>query len=336
MRIAVLCGGGSAEREVSLRSGAAMTRALARRGYDAAQLILDSTYLQLESAATELPAGNNSAPALPSEASSALDSLRGVDLVLTSLHGAAGENGAWQGLLELAGLPYVSAGVKGSALAMDKVVTKRLLASLGIDTPRWWLYRSGDAWPVPSDITEIVAKPVSEGSSVGVVLTTNDAAGRAAVAELATRYSPVLIEQRIHGPELTCGVIGLSADPLPLPLVEIRAGGQFYDYTAKYTSGGSEYICPAEIDPGVARRIQSDATLAYRELELEPFARLDCLLDADGRHWFLEANTLPGFTELSLLPMAARAAGVEMDELLELLMLFALERREARRAVEVA
>jgi D-alanine-D-alanine ligase len=140
----------------------------------------------------------------------------------------------------------------------------------------------------------------------------------------------MLVEERIHGRELTAGVIGPSREAVALPLVEIAPKQGFYDYTAKYTAGQSVYTCPAQIDAAATALIQRHALALYRELDLEPYARIDCLLDAAGRPWFLEANTLPGFTALSLLPQAAKAAGIEFGELLELLMLCALERHEAQ------
>jgi D-alanine-D-alanine ligase len=250
------------------------------------------------------------------------------------MHGAHGENGAWQGLLELLDVPFVSAGVKGSALGMDKIVTKRLFEQLGIPTPAWWIERRGQSCrsAIPVEVARLVAKPVAEGSSVGVEMAANDAAGWETIAQLNARFDPLLIEQRIDGRELTAALIGPSSEALALPLVEIKPGEDFYSYEAKY-GGVSNYECPAEIDGESARQIQAYAETVYREFELGPFARIDVLLDAQGQPWFLEANTLPGFTEHSLLPMAARAAGIEMGELLELLMLFALERWEGQHGV---
>jgi D-alanine-D-alanine ligase len=157
----------------------------------------------------------------------------------------------------------------------------------------------------------------------------NDAEGWAQIRELGARFDPLLIEERIHGTEVTAGVIGHSLEPVALPLVRIRPAEGFYDYRAKYTSGATDYECPASVPEPVAQLVQSRAALLYSELDLDPYARLDFIIDSLGEPWFLEANTLPGFTDLSLLPMAAGAAGVEMGELLEILMLLALERSEA-------
>jgi len=341
LRVAVLAGGGSSEREVSLRSGAAVLAALQSAGYDATLLQLGTDNLSLEAAqdtAAQLPSASGTggtavqtlAKTTPTDAS-AIAAIRSAGVVFTMLHGSLGENGAWQGVLELAGVPYVSAGVKGSALAMDKVVSKRLFEQLGVPTPRWWTISKAEPTPqVPESITELVAKPATEGSSVGIAMVENNAAGWERIAALAAQFDPLLVEERIRGRELTVGVIGTTDDPVALPIVEILAGNEFYDYDAKY-AGISKYECPAQVDADIAQRISEQALLMYRAFDLGPYARVDCLLSEDGTPYFLEANTLPGFTQHSLLPMAARAAGIEMDELLELLMLCAIERREGQR-----
>jgi D-alanine-D-alanine ligase len=341
LRVAVLAGGGSSEREVSLRSGRAVLNALLASGHQAELLELSPDNLTLEPGAEPAEfaplvaeTSGGFAPAvhgapLASGNSSALQVIRQCDIVLTMLHGSHGENGAWQGLLELARVPYVSAGVKGSALAMDKIVSKRLFEQLSIPTPRWWVaHKDAEVPEIPPDVLELVAKPPLEGSSVGIEMVPNDSVGWSRIRKLNERYDRLLIEERIKGRELTVGLIGASSDPVALPIVEIVAGNEYYDYEAKY-GGKSSYICPADLAPTAARSISAYATTVYREFDLGPFARVDCLLDEQEQPWFLEANTLPGFTELSLLPMAAKAAGIEMGELLDLLMLCALERNEA-------
>jgi len=339
MQIVVLAGGSSAEREISLVSGKAVAEALSGAGHHAELLAISSEDITYDrTLAGDQPAqlpdiAVGAKPALTKQSEEKLPVLariRAADMIVTTLHGTRGEDGVWQGLLELAGVPYVSAGVKGSALAMDKLTSKRLFAQLEIPTPPYWVQRR---WAdcrkqVPPEITDLVAKPVNQGSSVGIEFVTNDDGGWTRITELNQRYDPLLLEQRIAGRELTASVIGPLANPLALPLVEIRPKREFYDYTAKYTAGQTEYICPAPVEQQLAQQIQRDAVLAYRELELEPYSRLDCILDHDGGWWFLEANTLPGFTSLSLLPRAAKAAGIAFTELLQLLMLCALERWE--------
>jgi D-alanine-D-alanine ligase len=341
LRIVVLAGGGSSEREVSLRSGRAVASALGSLGYrtDLLQLAPDNLSIETrEAVALPLGATNDGPSAVATRTEvesnpSALSAIRQADVVFTMLHGSAGENGAWQGLLDLAQVPYVSAGVKGSALAMDKIVTKRLFESLGIPTPRWWVHDGGPgqtSLEIPRGIKDLVAKPPSEGSSVGVTMFPNDLTGWDEVDRLCSTYGRLLIEERIWGREMTIGVIGPSDRGTALPIVEIVASGDYYDYEAKY-GGQSNYDCPASLPAFVAELIASAATEIYEEFDLAPFARIDFMLDQDNKYYFLEANTLPGFTEHSLLPMAARAAGIEMGELLELLMLCAIERHEAKR-----
>lgn len=346
----VLAGGSSAERDISLISGHAVATALQQRGLPVELLAVnhdDITFDPQLSSLQATPALSGAAPdvevaqpgwapdgpASIAPASPALiPRLRRGAVVFTTLHGTRGEDGVWQGLLELLDVPYVSANVKGSVLGMDKLVAKQLCQQLGVPTPRFWVMRAGRAYRdlLPPEVTELVAKPTNQGSSVGIEMVNNDDEGWARIAALNERFDPLLIEQRIYGRELTAGVIGLGSDPLPLPLVEIRPRRAFYDYTAKYTSGESEYICPAELPDAVVREVQAHALTVFREFELEPYARMDFILDADSRPWFLEANTLPGFTPLSLLPRAAQALGIDFQELLELLLLVALERWEQR------
>lgn len=342
-QVLVLCGGGSHEREVSLRSGRAVFGALASAGYAAALTAMASDNLSIEAVESanleRLSAGNTSeglkhgSQPAPESGSGLMATLHsGPVMVLSTMHGALGENGSWQGLLELLDVPYVSAGVKGSALGMDKLISKRLFEQLGIPTPPWWVEQQGESCrlQIPAELRQLVAKPVGEGSSVGVEMVDNDQAGWERIAELNRRFDPLLIEERVAGKEITCAVIGPSRRPLALPLIEIRPRSDFYSYEAKYTSGGSQYLCPAPLADDIAASVQRRAERIYQEFELGPYARIDCLVDESGQSWFLEANTLPGFTELSLLPMAASAAGISMAELLELLMLFALERWEGR------
>lgn len=345
LNVVVLAGGGSSEREVSLVSGEAVVRELARQGFNARMLELNPDDISIARmlqppAADVAQAQPGAAPlqivAQPGQGGGGLalfEQVRGVDVVFTTMHGARGENGAWQGLLELLGVPYVSAGVKGSAVAMDKLLAKYIMERLDVPTPRYWLAQPGLACraDVPADVTALVAKPVDQGSSVGIAMVANDDAGWSEIGALVLRFGRMLVEERIHGRELTAGVIGHGDEALALPLVEITPQRGFYDYTAKYTAGGSVYTCPADVDAATTALVQRHALALYRELDLAPYARIDCLLDEAHQPWFLEANTLPGFTSLSLLPRAAAAAGISFGELLQLLMLCAIERDERRR-----
>lgn len=342
MPVVVVAGGSSNEREISLISGQAVAAALNSAGFHAELLQVARDNLTLES---PVSAGNDAerlssvapssrAPVPQTEArQNIISRVRRAGLVVTTMHGTQGEDGVWQGVFELLGVPYVSAGVKGSALAMDKLISKRLFEQLGILTPRYWVDKPELSCrsAVPAEIEELVAKPVAEGSSVGIAFVNNDDAGWDTIATLVQRHGRMLVEQRIHGRELTAGVIGHEDEAVALPLVEITPRQrEFYDYTAKYTKGETKYNCPADLPESLALAIQQQALTIYREFELSPYARIDCLLDVGGDAWFLEANTLPGFTPLSLLPLAAQAAGVDFTELVELVMLVALERHERR------
>lgn len=342
LRVAVLAGGGGSEREVSLTSGQAVASALVSAGFPVELLELQQDDLTVNRRVL----GRNDPEKLPERypavASAELfhsgpattpimQCLPRAQMVFTTLHGTRGEDGVWQGVFELLGLPYVSAGVKGSALAMDKLTSKRLFQQLGIPTPRYWVERHGASCrdEVDKELPLLIAKPVAQGSSVGIDIVENNDSGWMRIAELTSQYGTMIIEERIQGRELTAAVIGDEHGVLALPLVEIKPQhSAFYSYSAKYTAGGSEYICPADIAAAYVETIQRHALTIFREFELAPYARMDCMLDADGVPWFLEANTLPGFTSLSLLPMAANAAGIEFTELIEMLMLLAIERWE--------
>jgi len=343
LRLTVLAGGSSSEREVSLVSGRAVARALADEGY-ATELVTvgqdDLSYaaeLQQPAAARRLDSSGSESAAEQAalardESSGVVQYLRQTQLVFTTMHGTRGEDGVWQGVLELTGVPYVSADVRGSALAMDKLVSKRLFQQLGIPTPRYWVERRRQTCrgEVPAEIRHLVAKPVAQGSSVGIEMIDNDGDGWTAVEKLVKEFGTMLIEERIAGRELTAAIIGPGGEAVSLPLVEIKPLKRgFYDYTAKYIKGETEYLCPAPVSEETAELVHRHARTIYDEFGLAPYARIDCILDSLGTPWFLEANTLPGFTPLSLVPQAAAAAGIGFGELLEMLMLVALERWEA-------
>ncbi len=334
MNVLVLAGGASSEREISLKSGHAVVDALAGRGFSTALAVISEQGIALDYFKALGPGNPPSEQSLSLDTQSSVASLVRHDVVFTMMHGNMGENGTWQGLLRLVGLPFVSADVKGSAIAMDKLLTKRIARTLGISTPRWW---SGADLAtirsmIPAGVERLVAKPVDQGSSVGVAIFDNDDAGWHHAQAVCEGINRPMVEECISGRELTSGWIGHGTEPVGLPVVEIRPEQGFYDYRAKYTKGASQYICPAPLADETRKNIISDAGRIYRELELEPFARIDFILDESGRHWFLEANTLPGFTELSLLPMAAASVGMEYAELLETLMLLAVERQERQGA----
>jgi D-alanine-D-alanine ligase len=302
MRIAVLQGGRSAEREVSLRSGRQVANALTQRGHDVEQIDLDRE---------------------------AWDRLRdgGYDCVFIALHGRLGEDGTVQGMLELLGLPYVGSGVLASALCIDKTRGNDLLRSQGLMIPDFEEFEGDDV----DELTEryglpVVVKPVREGSTIGLTIA-RDVDAVASGLVLARRYdSRVLVQRFIAGTEITVGILA-TPEICVLPTLEITYENETYDYDAKYTEGRSHHIIPARI-PEPARRAASDAAArAFRALGCEGMARVDFIISPDCTPWLLEVNTVPGLTELSLLPDAARAAGIPFDELCDRLVRHGIERR---------
>jgi len=291
-KVALLCGGKSAEREVSLRGGEAVHRALLVRGHK----------VKVFDPAKDLPQ-------LVKEAST-------FDAAFLVLHGPGGEDGTVQGLLDLLGLPYQGAGVLGSALAMDKALSKMLYQRAGLLVPRAVEIRQGE--PVKEALVKIgfplVVKPVSQGSSVGLSLVENEAMLQEALKEAFAHEDRVLIEEYIAGREITVGVLGGEA----LPVVEIRPGKgyRFFDYEAKYTPGATEEICPAPIPQEIARRAQEAALIAHQALRLRHYSRTDMILSGE-KIYVLETNTIPGMTETSLLPLAAKVAGLSFENLVE-------------------
>jgi D-alanine-D-alanine ligase len=287
-KVAVLLGGRSAEREISLESGKAVLDALRRCGVDAH-------------------------PFDPSE--QLMDALlqQGYERAHIALHGRYGEDGTVQGALELLGLPYTGSGVLASALAMDKWRAKLLWQSAGINTPRHILLNEqSDFEAVVKELgLPLIVKPSREGSTIG--LSKVREAGEIAPAwRLAARHDAmVLAEQFIEGTELTASILGEVA----LPLVRIQTEGDLYDYEAKYLSDKTQYFCPSGVSVEQERLIREQALQAHRLLGCEGWGRVDLILDKSGTPYFLEANTSPGMTTHSLVPMAAKAAGISFDEL---------------------
>lgn len=286
--VAVLLGGRSAEREVSLRTGAAVAEALRRRGH----------------AVVEIDAQDDLAARLAQAAPAA---------AFLALHGRWGEDGTVQGLLEMLGIPYTGSSVLASALAMDKGLSKVVFRASGVPTPDFQVLRPGQPVTAVELGAPLVAKPLREGSTIGVGVARTEAEIPAAVATARSCADEVLVEAFVAGREVTLGVL----DGVPLPLVEVVPEGGFYDYESKYTPGRTRYVCPAELDPHVAAAASRVGAAAYAALGCAGAARVDVLLDADERPWVLEVNTIPGMTPTSLLPKAALAAGIEFDELVE-------------------
>jgi len=276
-------GGPGAERDVSLRSGAAVCKALA-------SVAATVTAIDVTTRSVELPSDT--------------------DLVFNIIHGTFGEDGDLQDLLDSAGVPYTGEGAAGSRLAFDKIESKRSFDAAGVPTPQWEILSPGER---PSLALPFVAKPPREGSSVGVHLVHDADSVASALDDCFARGSEVLIEEFVSGRELTVGILGDRA----LPVIEIVPKDGFYDYEHKYTKGGSEYFCPADLPEGVTASVQAAALAAHRSLGLEVYSRVDVLLDRSNRPYVLEVNTIPGMTETSLLPKAAAAVGISFPALCE-------------------
>jgi glutamyl-tRNA synthetase len=338
-RVAVVMGGESQERDVSRVTGTAVARALASRGYEVT--LLDTERGRIALAETQTPkighappasAGTDPTTPAPSAAlettgPKAVERLAGsladVDVVFLALHGGWGEDGTIQGLFEMAGIPYTGSGVLGSAVAMDKDRAKRLVQGAGVPTPAWRLLDVRDDTPLEARLLEeartqagggdVIVKPNAEGSTVGLTFVGAGGDLRPAVREAARFGSAVLVEKFVPGRELTVSVLGTEV----LPIVEIIPTGGIYTYQAKYTKGQSRYEVPAKLSSSLTQAVQRSAYDSFAVLGLEGFARIDYRLAPDESFWFLEANTIPGMTPLSLVPMAAKAAGISFEELVE-------------------
>jgi len=329
MRVTVLMGGDSVEREVSLASGCQVARALRDRGHrvtalDTLQGVLSHGQEEEILAAGvrppgaippgRLPGGLRDLPGLPEVAEA--------DVLFLTLHGGAGEDGTLQTLLELAGVPFTGSGRLGCTLAMDKEVSKRLLRDAGVATPGW-LTGPRPAQEVEEELgLPVIVKPYSGGSTLGLTLAHDRAELSAAVEEARRHHAGVLFERYIRGREVTVGIVGEE----PLPVGEIIPAHEIFDYECKYLPGMAQEIFPAELPPGVAAMLRERALAAHRALRMEDLSRVDFILDAEGEAWCLEANALPGLTANSLLPRAAAAAGIAFGELCERIMTLALER----------
>lgn len=298
-RVGVLMGGMSSERQVSLKSGKAVKQALLDRGWDAV--------------------GIDVGPDLPAQLRE-----NHIDVAWLALHGAFGEDGAVQGLLEIMRIPYTGSGVQASAIAIHKTTTKRLLQGKGVRLPADVSWSLGD--PLPDLPLPLICKTPRGGSTLGILKAHTPLELQQALDQLGSLDASVLVEQIIDGEEATCAVL----DGRPLPVTLIRPVDQYFDFEAKYTEGKTEYLTPAPLPSAVVADIQAQSTVAYEALGLRGVARADYMVDREGKAWFLEINTLPGMTATSLSPMAAAADGMDFGTLVEHLLLRAtLELRPA-------
>lgn len=287
-KVGVLLGGKSAEREVSLKSGGAVLAALKRQGVDAH-------------------------PFDPAEHGLAALEQAGFERVFINLHGRGGEDGSMQGALSLMGIPYTGSGIEASALGMDKWRTKLVWQAAGLPVPDYALLTAdSDFAAVERQLgLPLFVKPANEGSSVGVSKVKAAGELRAAYAAAAKHDPLVLAERFMSGGEFTVAVVGDQV----LPVVKIEPTTEFYDYEAKYFRDDTRYLCPCGLPAETEARMQALARQAFAVLGCRGWGRVDILLDADGTPYLLEINTSPGMTDHSLVPMAARAAGIDFDEL---------------------
>jgi D-alanine-D-alanine ligase len=322
MKIAVLFGGTSEERDVSIASAAQVIPVLRSLGHDviavdtaAGRLAGPDERKLLESRVAPVPPSDQSMATLRSGAlmnpTTAIDP-RGIDVVFLALHGGAGEDGRIQAMLDLAGLKYTGSNHIASAAAMDKDLSKRLFRAAGVPTADWLMAPAKADDVVRTLGLPVVVKPNKQGSTVGLTVV-RDAANLDAAVQLARRYDDeVMIERFVAGREFTVGIL----DGQALPVGEIIAPGEVFDYQSKYQVGGAREVFPADVPAAEAATMQKYALAAHRALKLGVYSRVDFRRDQAGSFWCLEANSLPGMTATSLLPQAARAAGIDFPALL--------------------
>ena len=356
MRVVVLAGGLSVERDVSINSGSKVCKALCDRGHQAVLLDIFLGYGKEGDDLEGIFEGNANLNQLSDTIQAVAPDLESVkamrgddgeclfgpnviaicrmaDIVYMGLHGAEGENGKVQAAFDVLGIKYTGSGYLGSAVAMDKGITKKILLSAGIPTPAGFTIRADMDGKEPDDVLadsstsgEIgfpcVVKPCCGGSSVGVSIP-KDAEEYKKALDLAFHYEDeVVVEEFIQGREFSVGILAGKA----LPVIEIIPKTQFYDYETKYQAGMAEEVCPAELSEELTKTMQEWAVRVYEELKLEVYGRIDFLLDGEGRMYCLEANTLPGMTPTSLIPQEAKAVGIEYGELCETIIQEALKR----------
>lgn len=338
MRILVLLGGDSTEREVSQVSGRAIAAALRRVGHEVRAIdTAGGRVVEIEGTASigQAPPPDALVPVndkLHTVERIGRNDFGEVDVVFVALHGTGGEDGTVQALLEMIGVPYTGSGVMSSSVAMDKEISKRLFRELGVPTPPGFVAPAHEDLPSLQERIDancgwpMVVKPNSQGSSVGVHILP-DADGLAAAVRDAGQYDDRLVfETFIPGRELTVAVL----DGRALPVVEIAPKQGFYDYRSKYTPGNTEYHVPADIPPEVATAMQHHAEVAFAGLRCRDFARVDFRLSPENAIYCLEVNTIPGMTPTSLVPKAAAAAGIDFDTLVDRIVRLAAARGAVR------
>ena len=304
-RVALLSGGTSGERSISLASGEGAKGALEEAGFE--EVVID--------------------PAEKDDLKKLIDEK--FDVAFLCMHGKNGEDGTVQGFLQLLGIPYTCSGVQASAIAMDKAKSKIMYSLNGVETPKSVNLDKDEPYDLSELIETIgvpcVVKPATEGSALGVEIVEEADELESAIERVFEIDTLAIMEQFVGGTELTVAVLG-NDDPIALPIIKIVPKGEFYDFESKYQPGGSEHICPAPLPDDLTALIQDKAIKAHKALGCSGVSRSDFIVDADSKPWILETNTIPGMTATSLLPDAARAAGISFPELCTKLIEFALEK----------
>ncbi len=337
MKIAVLLGGSSPERLVSIASGRGVIKALRELGHDVSAIDpalgekqISESELLSQGIGTNPPTQEFLEKLSHKNYLSAIDSkiFDDIELAFIILHGKWGEDGIIQSLLELRSILYTGSGVMASAIAMDKVMSKKLFLHHGTPTAEWYAYQK-DSSPRPAfvkkNISKLgypnVVKPNDQGSSVAITIVKNESELDSALDEAEKISDVVLVEKYIEGAELTVGILGDE----PLPIIEIRPHGGFYDYEHKYTKGMTDYLVPAPIEKSFAVKLQEIAINTFQSLECKTFGRVDFRIGDDQIPYCLEVNTIPGMTETSLVPKAAASAGIPFTQLVQKIVELSIE-----------
>ena len=288
MKIAVLMGSDSPEREISIKTGKAVKKALLKMSYDVECIEFSDDF------------------------GSTIPKLSNYELVFNALHGGIGENGTVQGLLECLKIPYTGSGVFASSVCMNKHFSKTIVSQMGYKTPDWILLKKGEQIPL-LDYFPVIVKPNSQGSTVGLTLVENKVDLEKAIGHAFEYDEEVLLETFISGRELTVSIVGNEV----LPIVEIIPSNRLYDYECKYSQGMSHYICSPKLSENLSDEIKESGKNIYKKIGCTNYGRIDFRLNGDNIPWFLEVNTLPGMTGTSLLPMAAHEIGWSFEFLID-------------------
>ncbi len=307
LKIGIILGGSSSEREVSLRSGDNVFQAIKRKGYNAVKIDLNKNIVEN----------------LKKEK---------IDIAYIILHGAPGEDGTIQGLLEILGIPYTGSGILGSAISLNKIVTKQLFVANNIPTPPAVILRDKFTKIEKEEVLKlgfpVMLKPASEGSSIGVKKIYNLEELEENIDDFLKKYRDGIIEKYIRGKDITVGVIEVNKQIKALPILELLPESDFYDYEAKYTKGKTKFILPAELNAEITEKVKELAVKAHKAVWCYGVSRVDMVVDQEGNIYVLEVNSIPGMTETSDLPAEAKTDGIEFDELVEIILQSAFIKRK--------